>query len=120
MGGTFDPIHHGHLVAASEVADLFELDDLAQAHIAHHGADEAGGLVLDLARPTQLGRDIDAQDLGRGRARRDLHLDEPLDGPQERALLLIEAGERGGVDVLGKDGELARLEGRVDHKADER
>lgn len=28
MGGTFDPIHHGHLVAASEVGHFFELDDV--------------------------------------------------------------------------------------------
>jgi nicotinate-nucleotide adenylyltransferase len=29
MGGTFDPVHHGHLVAASEVQAWFDLDEVA-------------------------------------------------------------------------------------------
>jgi len=28
MGGTFDPVHHGHLVAASEVQAAFNLDEV--------------------------------------------------------------------------------------------
>jgi nicotinate-nucleotide adenylyltransferase len=28
MGGTFDPVHHGHLVAASEVQAWFDLDEV--------------------------------------------------------------------------------------------
>ncbi len=28
MGGTFDPVHHGHLVAASEVGHFFGLDEV--------------------------------------------------------------------------------------------
>jgi nicotinate-nucleotide adenylyltransferase len=28
MGGTFDPVHHGHLVAASEVQAQFDLDEV--------------------------------------------------------------------------------------------
>ena len=45
MGGTFDPIHNCHLVAASEVADNFGLDEV---------------IFVPTGQPWQKGRDVTA------------------------------------------------------------
>jgi nicotinate-nucleotide adenylyltransferase len=43
MGGTFDPIHHGHLVAASEVGSLFDLDEVVFVPTAEPWHNDNGG-----------------------------------------------------------------------------
>jgi nicotinate-nucleotide adenylyltransferase len=52
MGGTFDPIHHGHLVAASEVADRFELDQVVFVPTGHPW--QKAGVVVSPAEDRYL------------------------------------------------------------------
>lgn len=47
MGGTFDPIHHGHLVAASEASNLFGLDEVLFVPSGRPWQKTAGGEVTE-------------------------------------------------------------------------
>ena len=44
MGGTFDPIHHGHLVAASEVQALYGLDEVVFVPTGEPWQKDSGGV----------------------------------------------------------------------------
>jgi nicotinate-nucleotide adenylyltransferase len=74
MGGTFDPIHHGHLVAASEVADLFGLDEVIfvptgqpwQKHSRHVTAAEDRYLMTVIATASNPRFSVSRVDIDRG------------------------------------------------------
>jgi nicotinate-nucleotide adenylyltransferase len=74
MGGTFDPIHHGHLVAASEVADRFDLDEVVfvptgepwQKHGRHVTAAEDRYLMTVIATASNPLFSVSRVDIDRG------------------------------------------------------
>jgi nicotinate-nucleotide adenylyltransferase len=74
MGGTFDPIHHGHLVAASEVADRFDLDEVVfvptgepwQKHGRHVTAAEDRYLMTVIATASNPLFSVSRVDVDRG------------------------------------------------------
>jgi nicotinate-nucleotide adenylyltransferase len=76
MGGTFDPIHHGHLVAAAEVQALFDLDEVLfvptgepwQKNSAAVSSAEHRYLMTVIATASNPGFNVSRVDIDRGGA----------------------------------------------------
>jgi nicotinate-nucleotide adenylyltransferase len=76
MGGTFDPIHHGHLVAAAEVQALFDLDEVLfvptgepwQKDSAMVSSPEHRYLMTVIATASNPGFNVSRVDIDRGGA----------------------------------------------------
>jgi len=72
FGGTFDPVHYGHLRAALEVKDIFELNEVRLIPCANPPHREQPGVtagmrlrMLELAITNQPGLKIDTRELDR-------------------------------------------------------
>ncbi len=98
FGGTFDPVHHGHLRSALELKELFELDHIrlipcAQpVHRDEPSATAAQRLeMLQIALENQPNFVVDAQELERSGGSYTFHTLEKLrlDYPNESLLLFI-------------------------------
>lgn len=89
MGGTFDPIHNGHLVAASEVAQHFHLDEVIfvptgiPAGKPHASEGEHRYLMMMIATASNPSFTVSRVDLDRDRETytidtlRDIHRERP-------------------------------------------
>lgn len=98
FGGTFDPIHYGHLRSALELKELFELDHIRLipcAQPVHREEPTASAMqrlaMLQIAIQNQMDFIVDAQELQRAGGSYTFHTLEKLrhDYPNEPLLLFI-------------------------------
>lgn len=125
MGGTFNPIHHGHLVAASEVAHRFDLERVifAPTGVPWHKAQEGVASAEDRYLMTVVATAADPRfevsrvDIDRDGPTytvdtlRDLHAAFASENPGEEAEWFFITGADALADIVGwhdPDGILAR------------